>query len=136
MTAELYLEQFALYEQKIEDRIAEIQRLEALSQDVSPHLSDIKVKSSSDPHQMQGVWARLVDARDELSKDVDNLIDLEIEIRRNLKKLSPLEHDVLVSLYIQHHSVQKVANEKNYTRQAIYAIKERALEKLQKILNS
>ena len=136
MNADLYLRQLEINELRIENKIAEIQQLESLAMDISPHLTDIKVKSSSDPQRAQEVLAKLIDAKDELSKEVDNLIDLETEIKRNLEKLPPLEYDVLYRLYIRHQTLQEVADQKNYTRQAVYKIKNKGLENLQKIINS
>ena len=136
MNADLYLRQLEYFELRVENKIAEIQQLESLVMDISPHLTDTKVKSSSDPQRAQEVLVKLIDAKDELSNEVDKLIDLETEIKRNLEKLPPLEYDILGRLYIRHQSVQQVADQKNYTRQAIYKIKKKGLENLQKIINS
>jgi predicted DNA-binding protein YlxM (UPF0122 family) len=68
--------------------------------------------------------------------EVDRLIALQIEVTKTLEMLPLLEYDVLYKIYISHYSVQQVAEMKNYTRQGIYDIKDRALEKLQKILDS
>lgn len=136
MTADLYLRQLELNRLRVESKVAEIQRLEMLALDISPHLTDIKVQASSNPQRAQEVWVRLVDAKDELLREIDNLIDLEMEINRNLEKLPPTEYEVLSKLYVQHFSVQEVADQMNYHRQSIYEIKKKGLEKLQKIIDS
>lgn len=136
MTADLYLRQLELNKLRIESKIAEVQRLETLALDISPHLTDIKVQASSIPQRAQEVWVRLIDAKDELLREIENLIDLEMEINRNLEKLPPLEYDVLHRIYIRNQSLQEVADQKNYTRQAVYKIKKKGLENLQKIINS
>lgn len=136
MTADLYLRQLELNKLRIESKIAEVQRLETLALDISPHLTDIKVQASSDPQRAQEVWVRLIDTKDELLREIDSLIDLEMEINRNLEKLPPIEYDVLSKLYVQNLSVQEVADQMNYHRQSIYEIKKKGLEKLQKIINS
>lgn len=131
-----YLEQIDAYESKIENKIAEIQRLEALATNISPHLSDAKVSSTLNPHRIQDVWVRLMEARSELLDEVDELVALRTEIIKTLELLPRAEYNVLYKIYISHYTVQQVADKNNYTRQAIYDIKDRGLEKLQKILDS
>lgn len=136
MKATDYLEQIDAYESKIENKIAEIQRLEALATNISPHLSDAKVSSTLNPHRIQDVWVRLMEARAELLEEVDELVTLRTEIIKTLELLPRVEYDVLYKIYISHYTVQQVADKNNYTRQAIYDIKERGLEKLQNVLDS
>lgn len=136
MNAIDYLEKIDACESKIENKIAEIQRLEALATNISPHLSDAKVSSTLNPHRIQDVWVRLMEARAELLDEVDELIAYRTDVVKTLEALPRVEYDVLYKLYISHYSVQRVADTNNYTRQAIYNIKERGIEKLQKILDS
>ena len=131
-----YLEQIDAYESKIENKISEIQRLEALATNISPHISDAKVSSTLNPHRIQDVWVRLMEARSELLDEVDELVALRAEIVKTLELLPRVEYDVLYKIYISRYTVQQVADKNNYTRQAIYDIKDRGLEKLQKILDS
>lgn len=131
-----YLEQVDACESRIENKITEIQRLEAMATNISSHLSEVKVSSTPNPQRIQEVWTRLIEAQAELMDEVDRLIALKIEVISILEKLPPIEYDVLYKIYISHYSVQQVAEKKNYTRQGIYDIKDRALEKLQKILDS
>jgi hypothetical protein len=131
-----YLEQVDACEIRIENKISEIQRLEALATNISSHLSEVKVSSTPNPLRIQELWSRLIDARTELMDEVDKLITLKTEVVKTLEMLPLLEYDVLYKIYLSHYSVQKVADMKNYTRQAIYDIKDRGIEKLQKILDS
>jgi DNA-directed RNA polymerase specialized sigma24 family protein len=135
MRAETYLRQIEESECRIENKIAEIQRLEALADDISPHLSEVKVSSTPDPHRAQEVWIRLIDARDELMDEVNELLDLKREITQTLEKLPAENYDVLFNIYVLKKPVQRVADEMRYTRQAIYYIRDRGLEELQKILD-
>jgi hypothetical protein len=136
MEAETYLKQIEECQYRIENKTEEIQRLEALANDISPHLSKIKVQSTPNPHKAQEVWVRLIDARDELFEEVDRLIDLKTEVTKTLELLPAEQYDVLFNLYVLLKSVQRIADEKHYTRQAIYYIKDQGIEKLQKILDS
>lgn len=136
MRAEAYLKQIEENECRIENKISEIQRLEALADNISPHLAEVKVSSTPNPQRAQEVWSRLIDARDELFEEVDRLLDLKLEITRTLEKLPAEDYDVLFNIYVLLKPVQRVADEKHYTRQAIYYIRDRGLEELQKILDS
>lgn len=136
MRAETYLKQIEESECRIENKTAEIQRLEALADDISPHLSEVKVSSTPNPHRAQEVWTRLIDARDELIDEVNELLDIKREITQTLEMLPAEAYDVLFNIYVLLKPVQRVADEKLYTRQAIYYIRDRGLEELQKILDS
>lgn len=111
MRAETYLRQIEESECRIENKIAEIQRLEALADDISPHLSEVKVSSTPDPHRAQEVWIRLIDARDELMDEVNELLDLKREITQTLEKLPAENYDVLFNIYVLKKPVQRVADE-------------------------
>ena len=136
MRADIYLKQIEECECRIDNKTAEIQRLESLANDISPHLSKVKVQSTPNPHKAQEVWARLIDARDELFEEVDRLICVKADIMRTLELLPAEQYDVLYNLYVLMKSVQRIADEKHYSRQAIYYIKDRGIEELQKILDS
>lgn len=136
MRAETYLKQIEESECRIENKIAEIQRLEALADNISPHLAEVKVSSTPNPFRAQEVWSRLIDARDELFDEVNELLDLKLEITRTLEMLPAEEYDVLFNIYVLLKPVQQVADDKHYTRQAIYYTRDRGLEELQKILDN
>ncbi len=135
MNAEIYLLQIIASEQKIEDKMDEIKRLEALADNISPHLSEVKVKSTPNPHRAQEVWARIADMQSELLSDIDDLIDLKKEVKRTLEKLPPSEYDVLYRFYVIRQSIQLIATKTHYSRPTIYKIKQRGIEMLQKILD-
>ena len=135
MKAEHYLLQITEAEQKIEDNIAEIQRLESMANNISPHLSEVKVKSTPNPHRAQEVWARLIDLQNELLDEIDALTDLQKEVKQTLRKLPPSEYDVLHRIYVLKQSIQLIATKTHYSRPTIYRIKQRGLEMLQKILD-
>ena len=123
MNAIEYLEKIDACESRIENKIAEIQRLEALATNISPHLSEVKVASTPNPHRLQDVWNRLMDVRAELLDEVDELISLRAEVVKTLEALPRIEYDVLYKLYISHYSVQRVADITHYSRQAPPIIK-------------
>lgn len=135
MNAEIYLLQIIASEQKIEDKMDEIKRLEALADNISPHLSEVKVKSTPNPHRAQEVWARIADMQNELLSDIDDLIDLKKEVKKTLEKLPPSEYDVLYRFYVIRQSIQLISTKTHYSRPTIYKIKQRGIEMLQKILD-
>lgn len=135
MNAEQYLLQITEAEQKIEDNIAEIQRLETMADNISPHLSEVKVQSTPNPHRAQEVWARLIDLQNELLDEIDALTDLQKEVKQTLGKLPPSEYDVLHRIYVLRQSIQLIATKTHYSRPTIYKIKDRGLAMLQKILD-
>ena len=135
MNAENYLLQIRASEQIIEDIVSEIQRLEALADNISPHLSEVKVKSTPNPHRAQEVWAKIVDLQNTMLDEIESLTDLKMEVRQTLKKLPPSEYDVLYRIYVLGQSVQLVASKTNYSRPTVYKIRDRGIAMLQKILD-
>lgn len=135
MKAEKYLEQIEINECRISNKISEIQRLETMAVNISPHLSEIKVSSTPNPHRAQEVWDRLIDARNELFEEVESLLVLKREIINKLEQLPHQEYDVLYKLYVLMQSSQNIADEEHYSRQSIYRYKRSGLEKLQKMLD-
>ena len=135
MKAEKYLEQIEQNECRITNKLSEIQRLETMAIDISPHLSEIKVSSTPNPHRAQEVWDRLIDARNELFEEVESLMDLKREIIKRLEQLPPQEYDVLYRIYVLMESSQHIADDEHYSRQSIYRYKRSGLAKLQKMLD-
>ena len=136
MKAEETLLQISDLECKIENRLEEIKRLETMTENISPNLSQVSVTSTHDPHRLQGIITRLVAEIDELTSEVDEMIKLKKELTEILETLQTEHYDILFNLYVLRKPVQQIADEKHYTRQAIYYTRDRGLEELQKILNS
>ena len=136
MTAEEYLGQIEYCECRISNIISEIQRLETMAVNISPHLSEIKVSSTPNPHRAQEVWDRLIDARSELFEEVENLIAIKREIVQMLEQLPHQEYYVLYRIYVLMESAQAIADGEHYSRQSIYRYKRSGLAKLQKMLDA
>lgn len=135
MTAEEYLGQIEYCECRISNIISEIQRLETMAVNISPHLSEIKVSSTPNPHRAQEVWDRLIDARSELFEEVESLIAIKREIIQMLEQLPHQEYYVLYRIYVLMESAQAIADGEHYSRQSIYRYKRSGLEKIQKMLD-
>lgn len=136
MTAEKYLEQIATCKTRIKNKADEVEELQALSTNISPHLSDMHVQSTPDPHRAQEVWVKLAEARLELIREVLELLMLKESIIHTLEKVGGREYDVLYGLYVLGLPPQKVADRTFYSRRTIYHIKDAGLAKLQKIIDS
>lgn len=135
MTAEEYLGQIEYCECRISNIISEIQRLETMAVNISPHLSEIKVSSTPNPHRAQEVWDRLIDARSELFEEVESLIAIKREIIQMLEQLPHQEYYVLYRIYVLMETAQAIADGEHYSRQSIYRYKRSGLEKIQKMLD-
>ena len=135
MKAEDYLSQIGDAERKIENKLAELQRLEAMAENISPNLSEVNVTSTHNPQRLQGVWTQLVYLQNELLDDVVSLTDLKKEVTRTLEQLPPSEYDVLHRIYVLGHSIKYIAIEMHYSRPTIYKFKDKGIANLQKILD-
>lgn len=136
MTAETYLEQIEHCERRLSNKLSEIQRLEAMAVNISPHISEIKVLTTPNPHRAQEVWDKLIEARSELFEEVEHLMIIKREIIQRLEQLPLHEYYVLYRLYVLMESIQTIADDAHYSRQTIYRHKQSGLEKIQKILEN
>lgn len=136
MTAEQYLEQIATCKARIQNKMDEIQQLQDISENISPHISDMRVAQTPDPHRAQEVWSKLADAKLELIREVLELLILKENVIHNLEKLDGREYDALHGFYVLGLSAQTLADRMHYTREHIYNIKRKGIENLQKIIDS
>lgn len=136
MTAKEWLSQVRTLDQKINNRIEEIDRLRAslyykgINYDKEPVSGGVPVSSAS-------VVAKIVDYEKDLQEEIDAFIDLKKEILKKLDKLTDSDYVRLLYLrYFKFKKWEEIAVELNYTHRWVLSLHGRALHEVEKILKT
>lgn len=118
----------------IQSRIDEINELEAglLS---SSKWTDVKVKGGQ-PRKIDDVYAQLITMKQEIERDVKEIIDRKLELSRLINKLSnPKYRTVLRMTYINKMYVDDICDKMEISRTTFYTWRGLAISELNDLLN-
>jgi DNA-directed RNA polymerase specialized sigma24 family protein len=117
----------------IQSRIDEINELEAglLS---SPKWTDVKVQSGQ-VRKIDDVYAQLITMKQEIERDVKEIIDRKLELSRLINKLSnPKYRTVLRMTYINKMYVDDICDKMEISRTTFYTWRGLAISELNDLL--
>lgn len=117
----------------IQSRIDEINELEAglLS---SPKWTDVKVQSGQ-VKKIDDVYAQLITMKQEIERDIKEIIDRKLELSRLINKLSnPKCRTVLRMTYINKMYVDDICDKLAISKSSYYSMRKVAIEELEVIL--
>lgn len=118
----------------IQSRIDEINELEAglLS---SPKWTDVKVQNGQ-VRKIDDVYAQLITMKQEIERDVKEIIDRKLELSRLINKLSnPKYRTVLRMTYINKMYVDDICDKMEISRTTFYTWRGLAISELNDLLN-
>lgn len=118
----------------IQSRIDEINELEAglLS---SPKWTDVKVQSGQ-VKKIDDVYAQLITMKQEIERDIKEIIDRKLELSRLINKLSnPKYRTVLRMTYINKMYVDDICDKMEISRTTFYTWRGLAISELNDLLN-
>mgnify|MGYP000701473518 FL=1 len=118
----------------IQSRIDEINELEAglLS---SPKWTDVKVQSGQ-VRKVDDVYAQLITMKQEIERDIKEIIDRKLELSRLINKLSnPKYRTVLRMTYINKMYVDDICDKMEISRTTFYTWRGLAISELNDLLN-
>ena len=118
----------------IQSRIDEINELEAglLS---SPKWTDVKVQNGQ-VRKIDDVYAQLITIKQEIERDVKEIIDRKLELSRLINKLSnPKYRTVLRMTYINKMYVDDICDKMEISRTTFYTWRGLAISELNDLLN-
>ena len=118
----------------IQSRIDEINELEAglLS---SPKWTDVKVQSGQ-IKKIDDVYAQLITMKQEIERDIKEIIDRKLELSRLINKLSnPKYRTVLRMTYINKMYVDDICDKMEISRTTFYTWRGLAISELNDLLN-
>ena len=118
----------------IQSRIDEINELEAglLS---SPKWSEVKVQNGQ-VRKIDDVYAQLITMKQEIERDIKEIIDRKLELSRLINKLSnPKYRTVLRMTYINKMYVDDICDKMEISRTTFYTWRGLAISELNDLLN-
>ena len=118
----------------IQSRIDEINELEAglLS---SPKWTDVKVQNGQ-VRKIDDVYAQLITMKQEIERDVKEIIDRKLELSKLINKLSnPKYRTVLRMTYINKMYVDDICDKMEISRTTFYTWRGLAISELNDLLN-
>lgn len=135
MRATRYLMQVRRLDARINNKLAEKQRIMDLVTGVSPSLSGMP-RPTGNHDKIGDAVARLTEVEDEINRTIDRLIDVRAEVVSLLETLPTDEYNVLHQYYVQGLTVEVIAEGMARTERQVYRIKARALKRVQTILDT
>lgn len=134
MEAEKYLMEIRKMDMIIDNKVLELERLEALAI-ISSSGTGERVQTSADGDRMVTAVQRIIEKREEINRDIDRLVEMKAEAVSALEQLAADEYDILYALYIDAIGMLEYSREKGYGRTSAWRLKKMALKNLQKILD-
>ncbi len=136
MTAVKFLEQIERADKTIDNKLSEVYRLRCLATSITVPTDREAVQTSGVSDKVGNIVAKIVDLEDE----IDGLIDEYIDVRQSCIKVieslpDTLQYTVIHKHYVQYKSFVEIAEEENYTYQWILRVHNKALSKIEEIIN-
>lgn len=137
INAKDYLDEVAECEARIHGKIAEIYMLDALAKKVTATLCEDKVQTSTVIDKIGNIIAQIEEEKERLQKSVNHFFKVKSERIALIEQLdNVLDYKVIHGKYIRYLELKDIAKEENYTHQYICEVHNRALEKIQVLLNN
>lgn len=137
MKAMQYLKEIKRIDAKIDAKLEELERLNALITKTTVAMGGERVQTSGSPTKMENAVTKAVDLKDEINAEIDRLIDYKAEAIALIDSVCDAECiRLLHSRYLQYKTWETMAVEMGYTYQWVSGgLHQRALSQLQKALD-
>lgn len=132
--ARWYLNQARIMSAKAKAKQEEIEKIESLLlQGVS---FGEKLGSGNNLNKNEHIIFRLIELKDQLNWQLEELIEKQVEIMGMIDKLSSAEEiSILHKRYLQSKKFVVIADEMNYSERQVYRVHDQAVADIQKLLN-
>ena len=135
MTAKEYLGQAYRLDQRINSKLQQIESLRSLTQRVTVAYGGEVVSHTRNVTSMQDTIVRLMQAEEELNRQIDQLVDMKIEIGKLIEKVHNESYRLLLEKrYLCFLAWDQIAAEMHYSRRWVLNKHERALEVADRLL--
>lgn len=135
MNAKDFLRQIKKLDRLIENKLIEIQRWKDIANNTTATLSGERVQSSGNPQKIADAICRYIDLEREINQDIDKLVDAKKDVISVIEQLNATEYDIIHKIYVQHLTLEDVADAYDRTYSWATTIHGRALKHIQNILN-
>ena len=135
-TAKEYLKQIEKLDLMIDNKIAEIAQWKSVALKVTAFSEGDRVQSSSGKQKMADAINRCIDIEAEVNQLIDNLYEVKRDIISTIEQLNATEYNILHKVYVQHESLQDVADDYGKAYTWITTVHGRALKNVQEIIEN
>lgn len=111
MDAKEFLNQPKKLDLLIKNKLIEKQQWRDLALGITTNMDGERVQSSGSQQKMENAIIKAIAMEEEIDNLIDRFIDKKKEVTQVIEQVeSPVEYDVLHRIYIQHHTLQDVAD--------------------------
>lgn len=131
MDAKDYLKLAWKVDQRIDDKIEQINILRELSEKTTAVLSGMPGKSTRNIHSREEVIARMMDAEEALNQEVLNLMEIRENVRKAIAGVENVECRMLLEeRYLCYHGWNQIAEDMGYSLDNVYKLHRKALQEI------
>ena len=135
MTAKEFLGQAYRLDQRINSKLQQIESLRCLTQKVTQAYGGEAVSRTRNVSSLEDSILRLMEAEEELNRQIDTLVDTKIEIGKLIDRVHNETYRlILEKRYLCFMNWDRIAEELHYSRRWVLSRHERALEVADKLL--
>ena len=137
MKAKTYLKQIELMDAKINTRLEEVERLNALATKTTSVMGGERVQASTSQQKMADCVTRIADLKTEINAEIDRFVNYKQEALKIMDKhCDPDCITLLYARYFQYKAWEHIAVDLNYTYKWVSGgLHQRALAQVQKGLD-
>jgi len=133
MTAKEYLNQACRLDQRINSKLEQVEALRSLTRKVTVSYGGEKVSCSRKVTSMENTIVRLMEAEEDLNRQIDELVDLKRDIAQLIGTLENTDYQLLLEKrYLSFHSWEKIAEDMHYGSRWVHIVHSRALKAFEK----
>ena len=131
MTAKEYMEQARYLDMQINSKIEQIRNLNELATKATTVYSDMPHSPNRNTSRMEETVVKIID------RDIDALVNLKREIMRVVNRIESAEYKTILEMrYLQFKKWEQIALLMSTDLRWVYRMHGRALNEVQKIINS
>ena len=133
MTAKEYMEQARYLDMQINSKIEQVRSLNELATKVTTVYSDMPHSPNRNTSRMEETVVKIIDLESEIDRDMN----LKREIMRVVNSIEPAEYRTILEMrYLQFKKWEQIALLMSTDLRWVYRMHGRALNEVQKIINS
>jgi DNA-directed RNA polymerase specialized sigma subunit len=135
--ARKFLQQILKDDKLIQNKCVEVYQLRCLATNITSPMGTEPVMTSGASDKIGNIVAKIVDLENEINELIDKYIDDRQERIEVIEQIDdPLQYNILHKYYVQGTRFKEIAEEEHYSEVHINKQHQKALAKVQKILNS
>ncbi|AEE92536.1 conserved protein of unknown function [Tepidanaerobacter acetatoxydans Re1] len=135
MNAKEYLSRALWLDQRINNKLEQLETLRTLAMKVGANLTEEKVSGGNNTKShMESTIVKIVDLEKEINEDIDRLVDIKADIMETISRVDdPISQIILEMRYVNGKGWDEIARGLKYNDRSVFKIHSRALKEIAKI---